>query len=74
MFELERVKGSLELIRKHNDHLKLEHAQRDSVHAEALAAFKAANAGLAARVADLENRLESMNVRFATKPTANQVK
>ena len=43
-------------------------------HAEAIAAFKAANAGLAARVADLENRLEAINVRLATKPTANQVK
>jgi hypothetical protein len=73
-FEFERVKGSLELVRKHNDHLKLELAQRDSAHAEALAAFTSANTGLAARVADLENRLESINVRLATKPTANQVK
>jgi hypothetical protein len=73
-FEFERVKGSLELVRKHNDHLKLELAQRNSAHAEALAAFKAANAGLAARVADLENRLESINVRLATKPAGNQVK
>ena len=73
-FEFERVKGSLELARKHNDHLKLELAQRDSAHTEAVTAFKAANVGLAARVADLENRLESINVRLATKPTANQVK
>ena len=73
-FEFDRVKESLELVRKHNDHLKIELAQRDSAHTEALASFKAANADLAARVADLENRLESINVRLATKPTSNQVK
>ncbi|MGI9473377.1 MAG: hypothetical protein ACR2NZ_17675 [Rubripirellula sp.] len=73
-FEFERAKSSLELVRKHNDQLKLALAQRDSAHAEALAASKAANAGLSARVADLENRLESINVRLATKPSANQVK
>lgn len=73
-FELERVKGSLELVRKHNDRLQLELAQRESVHAEAVAAFKAANAGLTTRVADLEKRLEAINVRLATRPTASQVK
>lgn len=73
-FEFERVKASLEVVSKQNDHLKIELAQRDSAHAEAFATFKAANARLAARVADLENRLESINVRLATKPTADQVK
>jgi hypothetical protein len=73
-FEFERVKASLELVLTHNDHLKLELTRRESAHAEAFTAFKAANAGLAARVDDLENRLESINVGFATKPSANQVK
>ena len=49
-FEFERVEASLERVREQNECLKQELAKRDSVHAEAVAVFKAANAGLAARI------------------------
>lgn len=46
----------------------------ENVHLHAELQLTNAKAGLATRVADLEKRLESINVRLATKPTASQVK
>ena len=72
--EYERVKVSSELVRDLNDNLKLEIAQLKTHQSEALAASKADNARLTERIANLEEHLESINVRLAKKPTDNQVK
>ena len=72
--EYERVAASLELSQTINEQLQSDLAKAKSNQSEALAASKADNAKLNERIATLEERLESINVRLAEKPGDSQVK